>query len=61
MPVASTRTNPRDDVEKARAALAGRFAFLSPGVVATPDTMLGFSQALTGRDPDGHALVIGVR
>ena len=50
-----------DDAEQARAALADRFAFLSPGVVAMSDAALGFREAFAGRDPDGHALVIGAR
>ena len=50
-----------DDAKNARGALVGRFAFLSPGVVTIHDATLGFREAFAGRDPDGHAMMIGAR
>jgi catechol 2,3-dioxygenase-like lactoylglutathione lyase family enzyme len=50
-----------DDAKNARASLAGRFVFLSPVVVTIPDATLGFRDAFAGRDPDGHAMVIGAK
>jgi len=50
-----------DDAEAARVALLGRFVFLSPSVVALPQEKQGFRQAFVGRDPDGHALLVGTR
>jgi catechol 2,3-dioxygenase-like lactoylglutathione lyase family enzyme len=35
---------------------AGRFAFVSPGVVALRDGQAGFHHGLSVRDPDGHAV-----
>ena len=35
-----------------------RGTYVSPGVVDLPQRELGFQQALTVRDPDGHALRI---
>jgi hypothetical protein len=32
--------------------------FVSFGVVANPNSQLGFSKALVVRDPDGHAIEI---
>jgi catechol 2,3-dioxygenase-like lactoylglutathione lyase family enzyme len=45
--------------DDARARLRGRLVFVSPGVVAVPGTTLGFRQAFSGRDPDGHAMLLG--
>jgi len=50
-----------DDAKNARGALVGRFAFLSPGVVTIRDPTLGFREAFAGRDPDGHAMMIGAK
>ncbi len=50
-----------DDATSARASLVDRFVFLSAGVVTVPDATLGFREAFVGRDPDGHAMVIGAR
>ncbi len=47
------------NVDAARTALMGRFTFLSPAVVAGPGLVAGVRRALVGRDPDGHALLIG--
>jgi catechol 2,3-dioxygenase-like lactoylglutathione lyase family enzyme len=44
------------DVEAAVALVQGETPFISTGVVALPDRMLGFSKGLLVRDPDGHAL-----
>ncbi len=37
---------------------AGRAAFVSPGIVALPDKLLGFRQGIQVRDPDGHAMEV---
>ena len=50
-----------EDVKNARASLVSRFVFLSPGVVTIRDATLGFREAFVGRDPDGHAMLIGAR
>jgi hypothetical protein len=34
---------------------------LSPVVVTIPDATLGFRDAFAGRDPDGHAMMIGAK
>ena len=48
------------DVRDAEGRLrAGNFWFISPGVVGLPDARAGFSDGLSVRDPDGHALRIG--
>jgi catechol 2,3-dioxygenase-like lactoylglutathione lyase family enzyme len=47
------------DVDAARRTLAGRLAFLSPAPVTLTDGAIGLRRAFTGRDPDGHALLIG--
>jgi len=45
------------DVRGAETLLrAGRFVFVSPGVVNLKDAHLGFRWGLTVRDPDGHGL-----
>jgi catechol 2,3-dioxygenase-like lactoylglutathione lyase family enzyme len=36
--------------------LAGKFRFVSSGVVAIPDKSLGFEKGLLVRDPDGHVM-----
>ena len=45
--------------QAARTSLAGRFLLLSPAVIALPDAKLGFRKAFMGRDPDGHAMILG--
>ena len=50
-----------DDAKEARASLVGRFLFLSPAVVTIRDAMLGFREAFVGRDPDGHAMMLGAK
>lgn len=35
---------------------AGKFAFVSSGVIALPDPKLGFSRGFLVRDPDGHVM-----
>jgi len=35
---------------------AGKYNFASSGLIALPDSNLGFSQALLVRDPDGHLI-----
>jgi catechol 2,3-dioxygenase-like lactoylglutathione lyase family enzyme len=37
---------------------AGRFSFISPGIVGLADESAGLHQGLSVRDPDGHALRI---
>jgi catechol 2,3-dioxygenase-like lactoylglutathione lyase family enzyme len=49
------------DASGARASLAGRFTFLSPTVVTQTAAGLPFAHAFTGRDPDGHLLLLGTR
>jgi catechol 2,3-dioxygenase-like lactoylglutathione lyase family enzyme len=45
------------DVHDAESRLrAGKFAFISPGVVGLDQGRAGFHQGLSIRDPDGHAL-----
>jgi catechol 2,3-dioxygenase-like lactoylglutathione lyase family enzyme len=39
-----------------QALRAGKFEFLSPGVVRTPEAQLGFKAAVLVRDPDGHVM-----
>jgi catechol 2,3-dioxygenase-like lactoylglutathione lyase family enzyme len=40
----------------ARDLLAGKFSWVSPGVVSLVQGHLGFAQGLLVRDPDGHAM-----
>ncbi len=42
----------------ARRLRAGRYDFISPGVVALETTDLGFARGFLVRDPDGHAMQI---
>jgi catechol 2,3-dioxygenase-like lactoylglutathione lyase family enzyme len=45
------------DVREAEGRLrAGKFSFISPGVIALEDGPAGFHHGLSVRDPDGHAL-----
>jgi catechol 2,3-dioxygenase-like lactoylglutathione lyase family enzyme len=44
--------------ELAGALRAGRYDFVSPGVVTLSDRALGFSKGLVVRDPDGHAILL---
>jgi catechol 2,3-dioxygenase-like lactoylglutathione lyase family enzyme len=44
--------------ELAGALRAGRYDFVSPGVVNLADRALGFSRGLVVRDPDGHAVLL---
>ncbi len=46
----------RDANTAARSLLAGKFVFVSPGVVLTPEARLGFSKGFLVRDPDGHVM-----
>ena len=50
-----------DNAEAARAALLGRLAPISSGVVTLPQETLGLRQAFVGRDPDRHAMIVGTR
>jgi catechol 2,3-dioxygenase-like lactoylglutathione lyase family enzyme len=50
-----------ENTDAARASLLGRFILLSPAVVTLPETKIGFSQAFVGRDPDGHAMILGAK
>ena len=45
--------------DEARASLRGRLAAVSPVVAGTPG--VGVQRAFAGRDPDGHALLLGSR
>jgi catechol 2,3-dioxygenase-like lactoylglutathione lyase family enzyme len=47
-------------VEQAHARVRGALALLSPGVVTIQGPALGFRQAFSGRDPDGHAMLLGM-
>ena len=50
------------DVRDAEGRLrAGKFSFISPGVVGLADAQAGFHQGLSVRDPDGHALRVAQR
>jgi catechol 2,3-dioxygenase-like lactoylglutathione lyase family enzyme len=40
----------------ARSLFSERTAFVSPGVIALPETKLGFAKGFLVRDPDGHAV-----
>ncbi|MGH7410520.1 MAG: VOC family protein [Candidatus Methylomirabilis sp.] len=51
-----TRLIVRDPEAAATRLRAGRFAFVSPGVVTIPEGGLGFTTGLLVRDPDGHAM-----
>jgi catechol 2,3-dioxygenase-like lactoylglutathione lyase family enzyme len=42
----------------AGALRAGRYDFVSPGVVTLSDRALGFSKGFVVRDPDGHAILL---
>jgi catechol 2,3-dioxygenase-like lactoylglutathione lyase family enzyme len=44
--------------ELAGALRAGRYDFVSPGVVTLSDRALGFSRGFVVRDPDGHAMLL---
>ena len=46
----------RDAEGAARSLLAGKFVFVSSGVVAIPGGTLGFTKGLLVQDPDGHAV-----
>jgi catechol 2,3-dioxygenase-like lactoylglutathione lyase family enzyme len=46
----------RDAAAAERAVRAGRYALVSPGVVALPAGEMSFRQSLLVRDPDGHAM-----
>jgi catechol 2,3-dioxygenase-like lactoylglutathione lyase family enzyme len=51
-----TRLHTTDAEAAARRIREGRYAFVSPGVIALSDATLGFRAGLLARDPDGHAL-----
>ena len=42
----------------ARRSSIGRFALISPGVVALPENSLGFTRGLLVQDPDGHVMQV---
>jgi catechol 2,3-dioxygenase-like lactoylglutathione lyase family enzyme len=48
----------RDSEGAARSLLAGKFVFVSPGMVALPEGRLGFTKGLLVQDPDGHAMLL---
>jgi catechol 2,3-dioxygenase-like lactoylglutathione lyase family enzyme len=52
----SLRTNDSNSLMKA--LLAGKFNFISSGLISLPDASLGFKQGFIVRDPDGHAMKI---
>jgi catechol 2,3-dioxygenase-like lactoylglutathione lyase family enzyme len=47
--------------EAALASLLGRFSLVSPTAVTLVQDTLGFRQAFVGRDPDGHAMMVGMK
>ncbi len=51
-----TELRVRDAGAAEKALAAARAGFLSPGLVAVPSPVLGFSRALLAADPDGHLL-----
>jgi catechol 2,3-dioxygenase-like lactoylglutathione lyase family enzyme len=52
----SLKTNDSNSLMKA--LLAGKFNFISSGLISLPDASLGFKQGFIVRDPDGHAMKI---
>lgn len=53
-----TRLITPDADTAAQTLRAGKFGFVSPGVVSLPDTQLGFQKATLVRDPDGHVMAL---
>jgi catechol 2,3-dioxygenase-like lactoylglutathione lyase family enzyme len=53
-----TQLTTRDADAADRVLRAGKAAFVSPGVVATPDGGLGFRKGVLVQDPDGHAVQV---
>ena len=53
-----TRLVSGDVAAAAQRLRAGRPAFISPDVIALPDSQLGFRKGVLLRDPDGHALQV---
>ena len=51
-----TELRVRDARVAEKALAAARAGFVSPGPVAVPSSVLGFSRALLAADPDGHLL-----
>jgi catechol 2,3-dioxygenase-like lactoylglutathione lyase family enzyme len=51
-----TRLVTTDAVSAAKAVRAGKYGFVSPGVVEVPDGSLSFRKGVLVRDPDGHAV-----
>jgi catechol 2,3-dioxygenase-like lactoylglutathione lyase family enzyme len=51
-----TRLVTRDADAAAGGLRAGKFAFVSPGVVALEEGRLGFTKSFLVRDPDGHVI-----
>jgi catechol 2,3-dioxygenase-like lactoylglutathione lyase family enzyme len=53
-----TRLLARDAAALIRRLLPRSFGFVSPGVVALSDAVLGFTKGALIRDPDGHAIML---
>ncbi len=51
-----TRLMTADAAVAAERVRVGKFAFVSPGVVALEDRTLGFTKGFLVRDPDGHVM-----
>jgi hypothetical protein len=49
-----------DPEAAARAARDAGRGWISPGVVPVAEQQLGFSRAVLARDPDGHAVQLGL-
>ena len=48
----------RDAASAAQGVRAGKFAFVSSGVIVLSEAILNFKKGLLVRDPDGHALLL---
>lgn len=53
-----TKLVAQDTEVAARNLVAGKFTFVSVGVVALPDGKLGFTKGLLVQDPDGHVMQV---
>lgn len=47
-----------DSMTLAKVLLAGKYNFISSGLITLPDALLGFKRGFIVRDPDGHAMRI---
>lgn len=53
-----TRLMTADAAAVAKGLRAGKFAFVSPGVIAIDGATLGFTKGFLARDPDGHVVEV---